>query len=489
MKNKELSSRIFEVMQYIKHPISGEELISLDIIKKALKHKTIKKWAYVLHDKDVYLEKDEKENPEHKAGMPKPAHYHIVIWTGSNNMDIEVIAKWFGVATNFVEIKKGRGAFLDCVEYLTHEAEKQQDLGKYRYNDKEVVANFDFRAELDARMATRLKYGGDLSIKEQFRYDVLVSGKTLVECQLENPLAYSDDMATLKKLRLEYLYNQTPPTTRINYYISGRGGVGKGLASRALARSLFPDLKNDDEIFFIIGAENATFEGYDGQPVIIWDDMRAFDLLKLLGGRGNVFNVLDTHPVKKRQNVKFGSINLINKVNIINSVQSYSEFLDGLAGEYTARNGEKMSSEDKNQSYRRIPFIINLHEEDFDLLVNKGFIENSSNFEEFEQYKNICGNFQKVRVALRNNEELAQQIENQMLTLPTQKYNEVLEAQQQQDTADVDLIMSQFANYGKVGKVENSSDIISLGVNDKQTFTQDEVKKILNEYKNIINHK
>ena len=31
-----------------------------------------------------------------------------------------------------------------------------------------------------------------------------------------------------------------------------------------------------------------------------------------------------------------------------------------------------------------------------DLLVNKGFIENSSNFEEFEQYKNICGNCDSI---------------------------------------------------------------------------------------------
>ena len=63
---------------------------------------------------------------------------------------------------------------------------------------------------------------------------------------------------------------------------------------KRLARALYPELDDDEDIFFTIGAKNATFEGYDGQPVIIWDDRRDYSLLEELGGRENVFNVFDT---------------------------------------------------------------------------------------------------------------------------------------------------------------------------------------------------
>lgn len=65
--------------------------------------------------------------------------------------------------------------------------------------------------------------------------------------------------------------------------------MGKGLASRAIARSLYPELEKDDDIFFCIGDGKATFEGYDGQPVIIWNDCRSFELFNLLRSRGKKY--------------------------------------------------------------------------------------------------------------------------------------------------------------------------------------------------------
>ena len=66
---------------------------------------------------------------------------------------------------------------------------------------------------------------------------------------------------------------------------------------------MYPQYENDEDIFFIVGSNGSALEGYDGQPVIIWDDKRAIDLLNVLGDRGNVFNVFDVHPVRQRQNI------------------------------------------------------------------------------------------------------------------------------------------------------------------------------------------
>ncbi len=183
---------------------------------------------------------------------------------------------------------------------------------------------------------------------------------------------------------------------------------------------MYPDVENDDDIFFEVGAKNVPFEGYDGQPVIIWNDRRSYDLLDELGSRGNVFDVFDTHPRRGKQNVKYGSISLVNTYNIVNSVEDYTTFLDGLAGEYTDRSGTLHRVEDKAQSRRRFPFIIPLHESDFDILMNKGFYEGTREYEQYIEYRNIRGNMQVIREACVGNEKLARQIET--MTLSPVKY-------------------------------------------------------------------
>ena len=279
-----------------------------------------------------------------------------------------------------------------------------------------------------------------------------MEGMTIRQVVDEDPIAYQNDYSTLDRFRFKYITERAPmPATRINYYVCGRGGVGKGLICRAIARSLYPDLKYDDDIFFEVGAKGAPFEGYDGQPVIIWHDRRAYDLLQELNGRGNVFNVFDTHPTRGRQNVKYSSVCLCNEVNIVNSVQPYEEFLDGLAGEYKDKNGDTMAVEDKGQSYRRFPFIIPLHEKDFDLLMNKGFYYGTQEYTQYISYRNIRGNMQRIAEVCGKNEELAKQIQAQTVKPVADKHHELL-VKLEHDTQDEDAIRKQFEDYGTMEK-------------------------------------
>lgn len=447
--------RVFQIVQQVKHQITGEPLMNEGQIKKGLAHRSIKRYAWILHNKDKYTEEDKKKNPDCVVGELKTDHYHIVGECPSA-IDISIIAKWFGVPENFVEAEKGRGAFLDCVEYITHESDKEQAKGKALYPDEEMHANFDFRRELNERAARKLKYGKDLSPKEQMRYDVFYCGKTLKACREEDNLLYLDDFKKLKELRVEYLFsNSKPPMTRINYYICGEGGLGKGLLSKALARSLYPELTDDEDIFFCVGAKGSEFEGYDGQPVIIWSDRRAGDLLAELKGRGNVFEVFDTHPTRARQNIKYGSVVLCNEVNIVNSVEPYTDFLNALAGEYIDRDGNTHNAEDKNQSYRRFPCIIPIHEEDFDFLVNKGFVD-GDNYGEYITYKNIQGSMRKLVMLCNGREELLRELERQTLKPITDKHTEILaKVNHAGDDKSDDDIKALLANYGKVTEVGN----------------------------------
>lgn len=439
--------RIFEIVCNTHHPTTGDVLLTENTIIGALAHKTIKRWAYVLHDKDTYLERDEANNPDHVAGTPKHPHWHIV-GEAPGTVSLDAVAKWFGVSKNFIEIPKGAGAFLDKVEYLTHEHENQQALGKYRYPDDEITANFDFRKELDDRSERKMKYGRDLSLKDRIRYEVLYNGMTLKQAEAESRINYMADLQKLKQFRLEYINRMEPPSTRINYYANGEGGIGKGLMCRAIARSLFPDYEDDYDIFFETGSKGAAFEGYDGQPVIIWNDRRAVDLLMELNGRGNVFNVFDTHPTKQRQKILYNSINLCNKVNIVNAVEDWKDFLDGLAGSYTSKDGQQHKAEDTDQSYRRFPFMIILHESDYDLYLNKGFYDNDNNFKEWYEYQHIRGNMSRIAQTCKNNIELQKELERKVVQPIVDKHNEVLEKIESPELTD-DEIRAMFADVGK----------------------------------------
>lgn len=486
--------RVFNISQYLNHPVTGEKLVDMEDIKNALNsYKTIKKWAYIIHDKDVWTEEDERKKVSFhaKAGEIRPPHVHIVLNTENNYMDVSIIGKWLNIPDNFIDLPKGRGAFLDCVEYLTHEDEKQQALGKYLYSDEEVFANFDFRKELQERADKMLKYGAELSYRDQIRHDVMYGGLTLIQARERDKINYLNDYKELQRLRLEYINAQKPPRTRMNFYIDGKGGIGKGLLSTALAKYLAktfnPDLTEEDEMIFEVGSGNALFEGYDGQPVIIWDDKRAFELLQILGGRGNVFTVFDTHPrQKKRQNIKYSSVNLCNTFNIINGIQPYPEFLDGLAGEYKDRDGQIHKIEDKSQAYRRFPLIIPIQEDYFTLLFNKGYFENTRDFMTYLSYGNITANFRRLTEMLENQPEKKEIVERQTLR-PIMEFTQKGLNKPKKELSDEE-ISEEFKNYGKT-ETQILADKVGENLVDKngQVFVPTDDEDLMKKLKGEIN--
>lgn len=446
-------SRIFNIMQYEKHPKTGEVLIDESQIKIGLAHKTIKRWAYVCHDKDVFSAEDEENNKEHKQGTPKPRHWHIVIEMGTKQAEVDTIAKWFDIPMNFVDIAKGAGAFMDCVAYLTHEEAKQLALGKHRYDDKEVKANFDFRTELMKRAERKAKYGGkELTDKEYVRSEVLLHGMTLRKVMAEYPLIYQEDFTYLEKCRLRYLSNTAKPVQlRMNYYIEGIGGVGKGLISKAIAKALVDpngEIEYDDDIYFEVGANNTTFEGYDGQPVIIWNDFRASTLLHTLGGRENVFNVFDPYPPQIKQNIKYGSVRLNNVVNIVNSVQSWESFIKALAGEYRDKWGNAHHAEDTSQSYRRFPFFLVLHENDYELGINKGLFDGTREFDQFYMYKNVQCNMRTIANRCGGNKVLYDTVTKKVVAPVTYVHGQMVEKLSHEQQGTDEEILAEFADVG-----------------------------------------
>lgn len=493
--------RHFTFSQKFTHPYTREKLIDVSTVENILRQrKVINRWAWAVHDQDTYTEHDYKkykeaheEEPSWKIGDLKDPHIHVVCELNTA-VELESIAKWFNVPDSMIEYHRGAGAFADDVVYLTHEAPKQQELGKHLYERSVINTNIEdiegFFNDYFEKGIRRAKRNGSDSILDMLMHKVYVEGKTMREINLEcigdeeKEPVLEKNYDRLEKLRARYISNMEPPQTRINYYVYGPGGEGKGLISRAIARSLYPQFEYDDDIFFEVGAHGASFEGYDGQPVLIWNDRRAIDLIMELNGRGNVFNVFDTHPTKQKQNKKYSSINLCNEVNIVNSVEDYKTFLDGLSGEYTDKSGNKNIAEDKGQSYRRFPLIIPIHEKDFDILVNKGVMNGTREFDQLIEYYGFTHQLRAM------NKQLSSCFKSQLRNLETNTVQPIIEQHNkllpniEKTEEDLENILKEFAieNLGKQKK-----DIwINYAERIKQDYSENELMKIV-EWKNDIN--
>lgn len=167
----------------------------------------------------------------------------------------------------------------------------------------------------------------------------------------------------------------------MNFYVFfGEGGTGKDLLAKALARALAPP--DADKPYFKVGGENVSWEGgYDGEPVVIWEDMRVGDMIRTAKSRGMLFRILgpwrepDEKPVV---NIKGSKTQLLNRVNIVTGPEGYEEFLRGLAGEYESMQGGvrvKNQAENLGQGgFRRFPVIIPVAEREFSIFVNSGVL-------------------------------------------------------------------------------------------------------------------
>ena len=170
---------------------------------------------------------------------------------------------------------------------------------------------------------------------------------------------------------------------RINYYIYGASGSGKSTMSRYLAKSLFPDLQ-DFECYYTVGAVGVRFDDYEYQPVIIWEDVRAEDLLKEYKREG-ILNLMELSPKKRSYNIKYGKVTLTHQVNIFTGPVPFEEFAAKLMGAYSEDGKVIEEEKDKEQALRRFPVIINVLKNEIVVFANSRLFENTK-ASEYKKY-------------------------------------------------------------------------------------------------------
>lgn len=288
--------------------VTDLDKLEVDLQATFMKYKTIKQWAYIVHDKDD----------------TRP-HYHIYLHFDSS-VDTALVAKWFKVPENFISKVKGRQA--DILKYLTHSNDTQKY--KHQYDTSEVFANFNFEKIIEESeiignfeeysYAQQLEYVNSLPIGEKIKSFNQLQKLWQIQCQ-HDCLSSSRDMQVI--------------------FITGKAGVGKTYYAKKLLDRMGYD-------YCISSSSNDPFQDYLGQKAIILDDLRdsAFELEDLL-------KILD-NDTKSSVRSRFTNKVFNGKVLIVTSSVPVNYWYSWL------KSG--LQKDDLNQLYRRIGTFVRVKE-------------------------------------------------------------------------------------------------------------------------------
>ncbi len=308
----------YEIVIYKDH-------LKVDIQKTCKEHKTIKKWAYILHDKD-----------------DTDPHYHIYVNFGNTGVESALVAKWFNLeyvndkgetctGEQFIEKIKGRAT--DVYLYLIHGNDTQQY--KYQYSPSEVVANFDFGTEI-----ANSKILGDFdkySYAEQLEY--------VEKLPISEKTAAFDKLEKLWRLRCKWLTLHTDRNIGV-IFITGDGGTGKTY----YAKKFFKEKLEMD--FCVSSASNDFMQDYLGQRGLILDDCRD----KTFKSFEDCLKFLDNHTSSSVQS-RFNNKVFNGDVIIITAATPLYRWF---RGKDDKGNYYNLTDKDLIQLYRRISLYIEM---------------------------------------------------------------------------------------------------------------------------------
>ena len=266
-----ISMRMFELVQQERFLSRAKIQATLDA------HPEIVDYAYILHEKDYYVQEDVEEGriPEGKqVGDPKEPHWHIFGRFGKNPRKSNHIAAWFDVP----EFCLNRvGKWVSALQYLTHANRPY----KAQYEPDEVVSNYDFQGEIEAKQglteSRRLEIMNGLvdgTIRE-FNYTDFISPIEAAK--------WKSDINTWKQYRVDKLMKEIEGAARHMevVFISGQSGAGKSTFAKKMAAD------KGFSVYVSAGGKN-PMDDYAGQDCVILDDLRGStfksvaELLKLL---------------------------------------------------------------------------------------------------------------------------------------------------------------------------------------------------------------
>ena len=417
--------------------------------------------------------------PRIEAGQKKPPHWHIVL-TFSGTRKVDEIARWFGIDPSCVEVKTGRGAAENAWLYLVH----ARDPKKYQYLAEDVVASFDYASGMAAQLEKDIaheKYHLSVDDLNDVLKAVAEDGLPLNEAadRVSIPVYLRNERYFLSARR-KYVNEKMPmPWCRVVYYIEsegidedhGRGGIGKTTLSKAMAKQLAKEFGADPSLpvedpfnlkyIYTAGDSDVFLQNYDGQPVLLIDEINGSDLKRALRGINGVKSLLSPFPERKAFHVKHSAVNVTAKYIIINGIQSHKKFIKdivsgGVFGGYQQEDESAMTE----QIMRRIWADLRIVRGDYiEFWINRGLFENTPEQELLTLLATVKADIKHI--AQRTSGAARAELEHRYL-LPLLTVNDNAKALHSENNkiTELDDLGSEFSTVGEVlGAVDSSAAI------------------------------
>lgn len=311
-KVKNVFVKSCEVMQYWEYMNCKDIDTVISRIKSLV---NIKKWAIIIHDKDIL-----------PNGQLKPPHFHCVL-TFSNAKTIKSIADGIGVEMQYVE--KIRTTTKSAMLYLVHRNEPD----KYQYAPEEVKASFDYVSFVDD---CPVKQKRDSIAKKIENGEI----KQYNLCNYVTIDEYSRNYNYYQKC-FQYRQNKLKGVNREMecIFITGGSGVGKTSYAKMIAS------QKGYTCYISSGGKN-PLDDYQGEECIVLDDTRSStwhltDFLKLTD------NYTDSLVGCRYYNKSIVECKLL----IVTSVKTLDEFYN---------SATKEDNEPRIQLLRRFPMVVDM---------------------------------------------------------------------------------------------------------------------------------
>ena len=320
------------------------------------------KYAAIVHDKDV----------DDEGNIIDP-HVHIILQF-TNARYLSSVAKLVDDQPQYFE--KWDGSINNGYSYLIHRTSNSLNL--HQYDPKEVIANFDYSqliAEIQEKVSKRSQSSDSLIIDNIL--DLLYEGE-ISKDKAENLLTGSQYAKAAKRIeavyqkRMEILATEWREEMRtknepvIIIWLYGEAGTGKTRIAKEYA-------KNYSEDFYLSGSSRDPFQKYDGETVVILDELRpnAFDYSDLL-------KMLDPYNDQAMASSRYFDKPLTSNVFIITTPYSPKGFYDEI------KNRKLINSkiDSFKQLARRITLVQMMTKKDM------YFLSYDSKFEDFLKVNN-----------------------------------------------------------------------------------------------------
>lgn len=300
-------------------------------------HRTIKEWAYIIHDKDTM------EN-----GDPKEPHIHLYLNFGQGGASFKTVAKWFKDDEQYVCKVKGRKG--DMLMYLTHENAPK----KYQYSIDEVKSNFDINQAIidDRNLHSLIEETNNIVFEftqEKITYAQANKGLSRIRKSCDNDALLDCIIKAFDKVQKiwkQQCLMSTKGTRDMQIiFIYGDSGSGKSTYAELYAKMLCD--KKGYRDFARSSASNDIMQDYMGEDILILDDYRDVD--EMTGKSENltdVLKMLDPHYASSTKS-RYTNKTFMGKLVIITSTKDPLLWFEG-------------TKEQRWQFFRRISMLIEI---------------------------------------------------------------------------------------------------------------------------------